>query len=135
MVLCGDLADVLLVIAADDVAVVDARAAGVSVTVPPNLDPTRRAARVELTDVACEVIPGAAGGLFAVARTVFGAEAVGIASECTSQAAEYAKVRKQFGRVIATYQAGEAPLRQHARRHRVGHRGGVGRSPRRSRRR
>jgi alkylation response protein AidB-like acyl-CoA dehydrogenase len=40
-----------------------------------------------------------------VARAVFAAEAAGIASQTTEQAAEYAKVREQFGRPIATFQA------------------------------
>ena len=40
-----------------------------------------------------------------LARTILSAEATGIARECTEQAAEYAKVREQFGRPIATFQA------------------------------
>ncbi len=36
---------------------------------------------------------------------MFAAEAIGIATETTQQAAEYAKVRVQFGRPIATFQA------------------------------
>jgi 3-oxochol-4-en-24-oyl-CoA dehydrogenase len=40
-----------------------------------------------------------------VARAVLAAEATGIAAETTEQAAEYAKIRQQFGRPIATFQA------------------------------
>ena len=36
---------------------------------------------------------------------MFAAEAVGIATECTELASEYAKVREQFGRPIAMFQA------------------------------
>ena len=51
------------------------------------------------------MLPGARGLLTSVARAVLAAEAAGIASETTEQAAEYAKVRQQFGRPIATFQA------------------------------
>ena len=40
-----------------------------------------------------------------LARLITAAEATGIATECTEQAAAYAKVRVQFGRPIATFQA------------------------------
>ena len=43
--------------------------------------------------------------LIDLARTIFSAEATGIARECTEQAAEYAKEREQFGRPIAMFQA------------------------------
>src|SRR6202020_331105 len=87
VVISGHLADVLLVPVGDDIALVERAAGGVTVTVPANLDQSRRAARVR------------------PARAVFAAEAIGIATETTQQAAEYAKVRVQFGRPIATFQA------------------------------
>jgi alkylation response protein AidB-like acyl-CoA dehydrogenase len=105
VVLSGGLADVLLVATGDDVAVVDTRAGGVTVDVPMNLDPTRRAARVTLDGAAAEVLPGARQKLLEFARLLFAAEATGVARECTELAAEYAKVRIQFGRPIAMYQA------------------------------
>ena len=40
-----------------------------------------------------------------MASTIFAAEAVGVARECTDSAAAYAKERQQFGRPIATFQA------------------------------
>src|SRR4029079_6284427 len=52
-----------------------------------------------------DVLPGARPVLVDLARIVFAADATGIARECTELAAEYAKVRVQFGRPIATYQA------------------------------
>jgi alkylation response protein AidB-like acyl-CoA dehydrogenase len=40
-----------------------------------------------------------------LARTLYAAEATGLARACTDEAAEYAKVREQFGRPIAMYHA------------------------------
>jgi alkylation response protein AidB-like acyl-CoA dehydrogenase len=105
VVISGHLADVLLVPAGDDVLVVEKQAGGVQAEVPANLDPSRRAARVRLDAAPATVLPGARGLLTDVARAVLAAEAAGIAAEATEQAAEYAKIRQQFGRPIATFQA------------------------------
>src|SRR5580704_7787017 len=105
VVLSGHLADVLLIPAGDDVLVIEKSAGGVQTEVPANLDQSRRASRVRLDAAPATVLPGARGLLTDVARAVLAAEAVGIASETTEQAAEYAKVRQQFGRPIATFQA------------------------------
>ena len=99
----GGLADIFLVRAGDDVAVVRA-GGGVSVDVPPNMDPTRRTARVTFDDAPATLIPGGAGVLVDLARVILSAEAVGLARECTESAAEYAKERVQFGRPIAMFQ-------------------------------
>jgi alkylation response protein AidB-like acyl-CoA dehydrogenase len=104
-VLGAGLADTLLVAVGDDVAVVDADADGVTVELPPNIDPTRRAGRVTFDEVPAEVIPGARRQLVDLARTIIAAEAVGVARECTDQAADYARERQQFGRPIAMFQA------------------------------
>ena len=105
VVLGAGLADVLLVTAGDDVLVVQRSADGVSVEVPGNLDRTRRSGRVRLEAAAVDVLPGAKASALARARTLFAAEAVGGASDCVDVAVEYAKVREQFGRTIATFQA------------------------------
>ena len=105
VVISGHLADVLLVPAGDDVLVIEKSAGGVQAEVPANLDQSRRAARVRLDAAPATVLPGARGLLTAVARAVLAAEAAGIAGETTEQAAEYAKIRQQFGRPIATFQA------------------------------
>ena len=105
VVISGHLADVLLVPAGDDVLVVEKSAGGVQAKVPANLDQSRRAARVTLDAATATVLPGARRLLTDVARAVLAAEAVGVAAETTEQAAEYAKVRQQFGRPIATFQA------------------------------
>ena len=105
VVVSGHLADVLLVPVGDDVAVVERAAGGVTVVIPANLDQSRRAARVTLDAAPAVLLTGARRLLTDTARAVFAAEAVGIAAEATTQAAEYAKVRVQFGRPIATFQA------------------------------
>jgi alkylation response protein AidB-like acyl-CoA dehydrogenase len=95
------VADLLLVPAGDD----GAAASGVQVDVPANLDPTRPSGRVHLDGAAAQVLTGARGAFVDLARLLFSAESVGIARECTEQAAEYAKERQQFGRPIAMFQA------------------------------
>ncbi len=105
VVISGHLADVLLVPAGDDVLVIEQAAGGVRTEVPANLDQSRRAARVTLDAAPATVLPGARRLLTDVARAVFAAEAAGLAAETTWQAAGYAKVRQQFGRPIATFQA------------------------------
>jgi alkylation response protein AidB-like acyl-CoA dehydrogenase len=105
VVLSGHLADVLLLAAGEDVLVVDVSAGGVTAEVPANLDPARRAARVRVDRARAEVIPGGRQVLTDVARTLLAAEATGVASACTEMASEYAKVREQFGRPIAMFQA------------------------------
>ncbi|WP_433147845.1 acyl-CoA dehydrogenase family protein [Actinomadura nitritigenes] len=105
VVLGGGLAGLLLLTAGDDVVIVRPDAEGVTVEVPANLDPSRRAARVRLDGASVEVVAGAAAHATAIARALYSAEAVGGALECVESATEYAKVRQQFGRTIGTFQA------------------------------
>ncbi|HEX7993551.1 MAG TPA: acyl-CoA dehydrogenase [Streptosporangiaceae bacterium] len=104
-VLSGKLADVLLVASGADVAIIDCHGDGVTVTVPANLDPARRAARVTLDDAPAEVMPGAGQALTDLARTMLAAEAAGVARATTDMASAYAKVREQFGRPIGMFEA------------------------------
>jgi 3-oxochol-4-en-24-oyl-CoA dehydrogenase len=104
-VLGAHLADVLVLSAGDDVAIIERAAGGVSVRVPANLDPARRAARVTLDAAPAEIVPGARQVLVDLARTLLAAEATGVARYTTEMAAEYAKVREQFGRPIGMFEA------------------------------
>jgi 3-oxochol-4-en-24-oyl-CoA dehydrogenase len=111
IVLGAGLAELLLIAAGDDVLLLERGRAGVSVASfggPDNLDPTRRSGRVRLENVSVaaeDILPGARESALARARTLLAAEAVGGASDCVDAAVDYAKVRRQFGRTIATFQA------------------------------
>ena len=105
VVLGGGLANMLLIAVGDDVAVVEVNDPSVTVETPPNLDPSRRSARVTLDDTPATVLAGGAQALVDLSRVILSADAVGIAAECTHSAAEYAKERIQFGRPIAMFQA------------------------------
>jgi alkylation response protein AidB-like acyl-CoA dehydrogenase len=105
VVVGAGLADVLLLAVGDDMVLVERGADGVSVELPGSLDRTRRSGRVMLTGAAVEVLRGARETALAYTRTLFSAEAVGGASDCVDTAVGYAKVREQFGRTIATFQA------------------------------
>ena len=105
VVLGAGMADVMLIAAGEDMLLVERSADGVTVQVPRNLDRTRRSGTLSLADAAAEVLPGARAAALARARTLFAAEAAGGASDCVDAAVEYAKVREQFGRTIATFQA------------------------------
>ena len=89
----------------DDVVLVETASAGVEITTPPNMDPSRRSARVQLSGAAGERIVGARQLLVDFSRVLFAAEATGVAAECTTIAAAYAKARQQFGRPIGVFQA------------------------------
>ncbi|WP_156688416.1 acyl-CoA dehydrogenase [Mycobacterium sp. Marseille-P9652] len=108
IVLGAGLAELLVVVAGDDILLLDRDREGVTVEVPDNLDPTRRSGRVRLSGVgvtADDILSGARESALARARTLLAAEAVGGASDCVESAVGYAKVRQQFGRTIATFQA------------------------------
>ena len=109
-VLGAALADVVVLpVAADDgeqwVAV---DAADLTVTPVASLDRVRRVAAVEASEVsvaADRVVDGLTTGRVAdLAAALFGAEAAGLAGWLVDTAAEYAKVREQFGRPIGQFQ-------------------------------
>jgi hypothetical protein len=108
VILGGAAADLFLVCAGNDVVVVAADAAGLSVVRGPDLDPSRRSAAVRADGVRVgdgELLVGAAEQARALARALGAAEAVGGSSACVEHAVAYAKERIQFGRTIGTFQA------------------------------
>jgi 3-oxochol-4-en-24-oyl-CoA dehydrogenase len=110
-VLAGSLADLVIlpVATAAGEAWVAVDAADLDITPLDSLDLTRPVARLAASGVA---VPAerVLGGLTRtvvgdLAATLLGAEAAGIASWAVTTAAEYAKIRKQFGRPIGQFQA------------------------------
>ena len=105
VVLGATLADLLVVKVGADAVLVDVADTGVTITTPANMDPTRTSSKVTLDGAPATLLAGAGQSLLDLARTILSAEATGIARQCTDDAAAYAKVREQFGRTIATFQA------------------------------
>jgi alkylation response protein AidB-like acyl-CoA dehydrogenase len=102
-------ADVIAIVAGDDVLVVDASTDGVAISAAPAaLDTTRHIGDVALTGFRVEderVIRNGARQLRTIWRILIAAEVLGSARTCLEMACEYAKVREQFGRAIGTFQA------------------------------
>jgi alkylation response protein AidB-like acyl-CoA dehydrogenase len=106
-------ADVMLVLADDadgtGLFVVDTTAAGVAVARRGGIDQTRQEFRVTLDDVPGRRLAGASpGAIEALVDDVFvalAADALGAARAVMDMAVEYAKVRRQFGQPIGSFQA------------------------------
>jgi alkylation response protein AidB-like acyl-CoA dehydrogenase len=101
-------ADVLVLIAGDDVVVVDTSADGVTISPLESLDTSRSVGSVALDGVTVteeRLLRGAARRARTVFRILASAEAVGVNWAALEMAVEYAKVREQFGRTIGTFQA------------------------------
>jgi alkylation response protein AidB-like acyl-CoA dehydrogenase len=110
-VLAGSAADVVIacVKAGENTAWVALDAADLMITPLDGLDLTRPLARVRADDVlvpADRILTGIdRTAVTSLAAIVFGAEACGIADWAVHTAAEYAKMRHQFGRPIGQFQA------------------------------
>jgi 3-oxochol-4-en-24-oyl-CoA dehydrogenase len=84
----------------------DPETPGVTVTQRRPLDFSRELADVRLDDVVVEPIEGlTAQRVRDRAAVLFAAEAAGVAAWCVTTATEYAKTRRQFGRLIGEFQA------------------------------
>jgi alkylation response protein AidB-like acyl-CoA dehydrogenase len=99
-------ATLLVLVAGDDVVIVDANAPGVRVTPLESMDTTRSIGSVSLEQAAATaILHGAAAQARTAFRILAAAEAVGVSWAALDMAVEYAKVREQFGRTIGTFQA------------------------------
>lgn len=106
-------ADVLLVFAelrgSIGLFAVPAHFAGISMTWERGVDQTRRRFRVEFDDAAAYWLgglsPGAVGAVVDDVLIATAADALGAARAVMQLAIEYAKVRKQFGQAIGSFQA------------------------------
>ena len=111
-VLGADTATTLLVVAVtgDDIGLFElpADAAGVTVTRVPVMDPTRTLSRVEFDGAVATPIatrPSFLSRLRAAAWAALSAEQVGAARAVLDATVQYTQERKQFGRVIGSFQA------------------------------
>jgi alkylation response protein AidB-like acyl-CoA dehydrogenase len=108
-------ADLLVVAARLDGALelfaLPADAEGVGVSAVASLDPTRRQAQLELADAPARLLGEPGTGAAALAETLehaaigLAAEMAGGAARCLEMAVAYASERRQFGRVIGSFQA------------------------------
>ncbi|MBU9766855.1 acyl-CoA dehydrogenase [Mycobacterium sp. TNTM28] len=104
-VLGADAAGVLLLPAGDQVVLVDAGAAGVTVDVLAATDFSLPLARLVLDSVPAQVLSVSRQRFADIAAAVFAAEAAGLARWALQTATDYAKVREQFGKPIGSFQA------------------------------
>jgi alkylation response protein AidB-like acyl-CoA dehydrogenase len=113
-VLDGHIADTLLVAARTDEGVglfrVEGRAEGLTRTLVPTLDTTRKLAAIEFAATPARLVSRGDQSanlerVLALALCALAAEQVGGAQRCLEMATDYAKTRLQFGRPIGSYQA------------------------------
>ena len=134
-VLGGEDADVVVCEIGGTWAALDA--AAVKATAVASIDLTRPVAELDLDGV---VVPAdrQLRGLTSdrvrdLAAVLLAAEAIGVAQWCVETAAEYAKVRVQFGRPIGQFQGVKHRCADMLARTELARRRGVGRGPRRER--
>lgn len=104
----GPQAQLLVLLAGNDVVLVDSNDEGVSVQAQDGLDTTRGIGKVVVTNLRVapdRVLRGAARTAVSLFRILAAAEAVGSSFACLEEATAYAKTREQFGRPIGTFQA------------------------------
>lgn len=104
-------ADILLVPVGDDTYLVDTSAAGVRLTAVVSLDETRPLVDIAFDAASARRLEGTrpAGAATAAAlragTALLASEQLGLAEHCLAATVEYLGVRRQFGRVLGSYQA------------------------------
>jgi alkylation response protein AidB-like acyl-CoA dehydrogenase len=98
-------ADRLLVHTPSGLALVDADARGVRVDALDQVDRTRRIAELGFDGVEPRAVLASSPRLLAAGRLALAFDSLGAASRALELAVAYAKERKQFGRVIGSFQA------------------------------
>lgn len=104
-VLGGADSGLLLLPVDEHVVLVDASSPGVTVTALDATDFSRPLAKVELDSVPATRLDVPRSRFTDLAATVLAAEAAGVAGWTLDAAADYAKVREQFGKPIGSFQA------------------------------
>jgi alkylation response protein AidB-like acyl-CoA dehydrogenase len=77
----------------------------VAITALTTIDATRSVARIELDNVAGEKLSGSLERMIDAGRIILAADTLGAGTRMLEKAVAYAKERRQFGRVIASFQA------------------------------
>ena len=96
---------------AGQLCLVDLSASGVEVRALETIDRTRTFSEIVFENAAADVLSGgsnqsdACGRVVALGRVLLAADTLGAAQAMLDKAVEYAKERKQFGRVIGSFQA------------------------------
>ncbi|WP_327143416.1 acyl-CoA dehydrogenase family protein [Nocardia sp. NBC_01327] len=105
-VIDGSHADTLLVLTADGLFEVDGAGVGVTRTVLPTMDPTRRLTKIEFAAAPARALGSVdLARLREIAWAAVTAEQLGAAEQCLDMTVEYSKSRVQFGRPIGSFQA------------------------------
>jgi alkylation response protein AidB-like acyl-CoA dehydrogenase len=107
-VVCAEKADVLGLVVAADLVIVESGAPGVMIDARANIDLTRPSAPVACDKVKldpAQIIVGGGRAAIDLLAVLPAAEASGIAAACHEAATEYAKSRRAFGRPIGQFQA------------------------------
>lgn len=104
-VLDAGSAHALLVLGREVGRLVGTQAPGVRVRSTPSIDPTRRIGSVAFNGAGDVPLVGDARRWRLEGATLAAAEALGVAERTVELSVEYAKVRRQFGKPIGTFQA------------------------------
>ncbi|CAI8360368.1 MAG: acyl-CoA dehydrogenase [Rhizobiales bacterium TMED143] len=95
--------------AGNALAIIDRSSDGVQETALTTIDKTRRVIMLDLDNVACDVLDGAAqpaiDAMINVGRVLLAADSFGAAEVMLQKAVDYSKDREQFNRPIGSFQA------------------------------